>query len=122
MNPNPIQLSLCIPTMNRWEYLKEYLPKYIANPYISEIVICDETGDDILQIQNHSQSKKLKLFQNESKLGAYKNKNKVVSLASHEFVCLMDSDNFADIDYFDAWHRYINNNQIDNLLSRKGSS
>jgi hypothetical protein len=45
--------SLAIPTMDRYdEFLKEYLPKYINNKYISEIVICDENGEGYKKIQD----------------------------------------------------------------------
>jgi hypothetical protein len=101
-------LSLCIPTMNRWQFLKESLPKYLTNPYISEIIICDETGLDIEKIANTFQDPKLKLYKNDVILGAFFNKRRCVSLATNEFVCLMDSDNYAPKEYFDAWLKYLN--------------
>jgi hypothetical protein len=45
------KLSLCIPTKNRWNFLKVNIPKYLENPYINEIVICDENGEDAKMIQ-----------------------------------------------------------------------
>ena len=38
--------SLCIPTMDRFDkFLSRYLPKYLANEYINEIIITDENGN-----------------------------------------------------------------------------
>jgi len=35
--------SLCIPTMDRFDnFLSRYLPKYLANEYVSEVIITDE--------------------------------------------------------------------------------
>ena len=44
--------SLCIPTMDRFDnFLSKYLPKYLENEYINEIVITDENGNDIEKIK-----------------------------------------------------------------------
>ena len=43
--------SLCIPTMDRYDkFLSNYLPKYLDNELISEIIITDENGYDIQKI------------------------------------------------------------------------
>lgn len=101
-------ISLCIPTMKRWDFLKNYLPNYLNNPYIHEIVICDETGEDIKKIQEtYGNFSKLKLYTNEKRLGAFLNKEKVVRLASNEWVCLVDSDNFVSKKYFEGWAKFL---------------
>jgi hypothetical protein len=107
-------LSVCIPTMNRWQYLKESLPKYIDNPHIDEIVICDETGFDALAIRQHySTCGKVKVYINDAPLGAGLNKMNVVSKAKNTWVALLDSDNFADTDYFLTWQTYVDTHGVD---------
>jgi hypothetical protein len=102
------QVSLCIPTKDRWNpFLKINLPKYLENPYIYEIVICDENGNDKAQIEANIPSSRIKIFKNDTCLGPFFNKRKVVSLATLPTVCLMDSDNFAEIDYFNVWSVYL---------------
>lgn len=106
-------LSLCIPTFQRFSFLENNLQLYIDNPHIDEIVICDEDGSDIIKIQEHFPNQpKLKLYKNEQILGTFLNKNKVVSYATHEWICLVDSDNFVPIEYFQAWIEYIQLNEI----------
>lgn len=101
-------LSLCIPTFRRFNFLKNYIQEYLKNPYIDEIVISDEDGTDNALIQEYfSNNPKIKLYQNEHILGTFANKNKVVSYAKNDWVCLMDSDNFAPIEYFESWVKYI---------------
>jgi hypothetical protein len=100
-------LTLCIPTMDRWDFLKDSLPQYLFNPYISEIVICDENGHDAQKIQAAFFDPKIRLYVNSECLGPFRNKRKAVSLASNPFVCLMDSDNFAPLSYFDAWAAWL---------------
>lgn len=108
------KISLCIPTKNRFDtFLSNSLGKYIdflKNGIIDEIVISDETGDDNKKIQNkYGDVDGLKLFSNESILGVLLNKLKVCSYASHEFIALIDSDNFCDEQYFVSVKQYIKN-------------
>ena len=106
--PSPTTLSLCIPTMDRWDFLKVNLPQYLANPYISEIVITDENGHDAEKIRTTFHDPKISVYVNGSRLGGFLNKQRVVSLAKNKFVCLIDSDNFAPLSYFEAWAKYLN--------------
>ena len=59
--------SLCIPTMDRFDtFLSKYLPKYLKNELISEIIIGDENGADVDKINKHfPDNAKLKLFKNQ---------------------------------------------------------
>lgn len=108
-------LSLCIPTKNRWNFLKINLPIYLDNPYIEEIIITDENGEDSEEIQKvYKDNDKIKVFINDKVLGAYLNKRKCVSLAKNDWVCLMDSDNFAPLSYFEAWNTCIKDNKLNN--------
>uniref|UniRef100_A0A6C0K2D2 Methyltransferase FkbM domain-containing protein n=1 Tax=viral metagenome TaxID=1070528 RepID=A0A6C0K2D2_9ZZZZ len=106
------KLSLCIPTMNRWSFLQENLPKYLNNPHIDEIVISDENGADVEKIRETFSNPKLKLFVNEERLGAFFNKEIAVRRASNKWVALIDSDNFAPIPYFEQWIQFIQNNPL----------
>lgn len=103
-----LKVSLCIPTMNRWGFLKTNISQYLENPYVEEIVIADENGQDAAQIQETFKNPKIRVVVNEKQLGPFLNKRKVVSLAKNKFVCLMDSDNFAPVSYFHAWAKYLN--------------
>ncbi len=106
--------SLCIPTMNRFDsFLKENLKKYLKNKYINEIVICDENGEDIRKInEEFPNNDKLKLFINEKRLGPFLNKIKACQKAKNEWLVLMDSDNFADVNYFKTVNNYVLNKNL----------
>jgi hypothetical protein len=112
--------------MNRYDnFLKYFLPIYLKNPLIGEIIISDETGEDAQKIyadaalidpkirlfvneerplNGHSASKK---FSAEDRLGPFRNKLQAAKLATNEWIALIDSDNFADEDYFQVAKTFI---------------
>ena len=113
-----MKLSLCIATMNRWDkFLSNTLPKYLENPYIGEIIISDENGEDAKKIRENITDSRVKVYVNDSRLGAFRNKRKAVSYATFPWVCLMDSDNFAPIEYFHAWRRVFDENNTTMIYS-----
>ena len=109
--------SLCIPTMNRFDtFLGKNLHEYLKNDLISEIIICDETGDDMDKILVEFNSSiitgKMKVFKNEKRLGPFLNKLKCCRLASNTWIALIDSDNFADETYFKVAKKFLESNTV----------
>jgi len=103
--------TLCIPTIDRFDnFLINYLPKYLENELIEEIIITDENGNDIEKIKHSfGHIEKLKLYKNETRLGPFLNKLKACKQAKNEWIVLIDSDNFADKNYFSIAKDYIIN-------------
>ena len=100
--------SLCIPTINRFDsFLIKYIPEYLKNNLIDEIIITDETGEDARKIREHFPYSKIKVFENETKLGPFLNKLKACKLAARQWIALIDSDNFADEVYFETAKQFI---------------
>ena len=96
-----MKYSLCIPTMRRWAFLETYIPQYLENPFIDEIVLVDETGEDFIEISaKYSSEPKIRVYQNEKRLGPFLNKVKCMKCAKNNWICLVDSDNFVDVEYF----------------------
>jgi hypothetical protein len=107
--------SLCIATVDRFDsFLNSNLTKYLTFELIDEIVICCENGNDYLKIKENYQDQKIKVYKNETILGPFLNKLKACKLAKNEWIVLMDSDNFADQDYFRVAEHYIKNNHPSN--------
>jgi glycosyltransferase involved in cell wall biosynthesis len=95
------KISLCIPTMNRYkDYLSTNLPKYLEYDIFDEIIIVDENGLDKYQLdQVYRGNAKVKVYTNDYRLGAFRNKLKCIEKASNEWVFLLDSDNFIGPDF-----------------------
>jgi Glycosyl transferase family 2 len=102
----PVSISVCIPTMRRFSFLKESIPKYLANPHVTELVIVDETGEDYAAITAAFSHSKLRVYRNDTRLGVLKNKLRAASYATSDFIAILDSDNLADVGYFQAFKRF----------------
>lgn len=102
----PIPLTVAIPTMKRFSFLKKSIPEYLNNPNITAVVVCDETGEDIDQIQSQSWGKhpKLRLHRNPKRLGMYYNKRRCLELAPTDWVAVLDSDNIFPEEFFVTLH------------------
>jgi len=112
MSSTNYEFSLVITTYNRFDnFLINNIPKYLNNPYISEIIISDDCSDDYDKLINvYANELKIKIIKQPKNLGALKNKITACTYATKDWICLMDSDNYCDIDYFDALVKYWQSN------------
>jgi len=79
------------------------LPVFLARPEVSEVILCDETGEDAAAaVQAFGTNPKLKIHVNHKRLGIYENKKKVLGFAKG-WVALLDSDNV----FPDEWFEYL---------------
>lgn len=111
-------LTVAIPTMERWSFLKEQLPKYLNDPKVSYVVISDENGRDInimCELEMDS-NMKLRLYQNDTILGVYGNKRQCFLKAPSDWVAVLDSDNYFDSKFFEE---FIKARERDGLISNK---
>jgi len=102
-------LTVAIPTMKRWSFLKESIPIYLNRPEVGEVIICDETGEDVnaISLSSFRSHPKLRLFINDSIQGIYRNKVKCMNLARYRWIALLDSDNYFMDDWFERLNSVI---------------
>lgn len=119
-----INISLCIPTKDRYDtFLSKSLKKYVAfleEGYIQELIISCENGNDYQKILGEYKEllnidSRFRIYKNDKVLGVFLNKLKVCSYATSNYIALIDSDNFADSNYFIEAQKYISNLDKDNL-------
>jgi hypothetical protein len=104
------QLTVAIPTMDRWSrFLEKELPKYLENPSVDYVVVCDENGNDIDAICKTGlvENPKLRLYQNDTVLGVYGNKRQCLLRAPTPWVAVLDSDNTFDEDFFREFQKAV---------------
>lgn len=103
--------SLCIATMDRYDqFLSKFIPKYLENPLIKEIIISDENGKDNEKIKANFLphiGEKIFCFTNDQRLGPFLNKLNALKHSQNHWVSLIDSDNFAPEKYFVEAKKYI---------------
>lgn len=106
-----MSVVVCIPTMCRARpFLLRSVPQYLQMPFVSAVIITDETGEDIAALKEDLPAEvvnntKLHLVCNPTRLGPFANKRRAVELApAGSWVALIDSDNFAPAEtYFQPW-------------------
>ena len=100
-----MKITVAIPTMDRWNFLRGQLPIYLNDPNVSFVVISDENGNDVnvlceLQMDFNP---KFRLYQNDQILGVYGNKRQCFLKAPSDWVAVLDSDNKFGPDFFKAF-------------------
>lgn len=103
-------VSIVVATYRRAELLKLTIPRYLAVPIVQEIVISDDINSGDAEKLRYwlpssglsaEDQNKVKIFGDTgAKLGSYRNKVRAISLATQEWVAIMDSDNFASPEHY----------------------
>lgn len=95
-------LSIAIATMRRWPFLRETLPQMLERPEVGEVILSDETGEDVAEVKKTiwASHPKLRMSVNDSVLGIYENKVKAAKLAKGPWVAILDSDNLFPESWF----------------------
>lgn len=97
--------TVAIPTMRRWSsFLEKSIPQYLEFDLVTNVIVCDETGEDAAAIErspfaNHP---KLKVYTNSKRLGAYSNKRQCIEKSPPGWVAVLDSDNIFSEDFFET--------------------
>lgn len=102
--------TVAIPTMRRWSsFLELSLPQYLNYDLVSNVIVCDETGEDAVAIQTspYAHHPKLKVYTNTKRLGAYLNKRQCIEKSPTEWVAVLDSDNIFSEEFFETAYRAL---------------
>lgn len=99
-------ITLCIPTYNRSKFAIRSFINVIGDDRIDEIIVCDDNSNyecykNLEEEIKKIASPKIKIFRNDSNLGAFLNKYECVKKSSNEWIILIDSDNIIDDKYLE---------------------
>jgi glycosyltransferase involved in cell wall biosynthesis len=88
------KVSVCIPTHNGAAFLEEAIRGVLSQSFqdFELLIVDDGSTDPTLDIARSFSDPRLRVFQNETRLGIPANWNRAVSLARGEFVCLFHQD------------------------------
>jgi len=91
-NPMSPKVSICIPTYNRKDYLKETLDSVFAQIYTDyEVVIVDDGSTDGTEEMIKNSSYKLR-YHKQPNAGDASARNKLIELAEGKYITFIDSD------------------------------
>jgi len=102
------QLSICIPTWNRYELTIDSFSQVYNDERVKNIIIVDDCSDDEIYVKLALMCRymdKVHLYQNDTNLDCYRNKREAVSKATTDYCIVLDSDNEIGIDYLDALYK-----------------
>jgi GT2 family glycosyltransferase len=90
----PVRVSVCIPTYNGATFLAESIQSVLAQTFSEfELLIVDDGSTDAtVDIVRSFSDERVRLYQNEERLGIPKNWNRCLSFARGEFFCLFHQD------------------------------
>ncbi len=94
---NPIKISVIICTFNREKYISEAIDSVLKQTYPNfEIIVIDDASTDNTEqvLTQYKNNPKIKIFKNEQNLGISKSRNRGVSLATGEYIAMLDSDDY----------------------------
>lgn len=104
MDPNQ-KISLCITTYNRVDMTLRSFAQVLDDPRVNDIVVMDDGSTDEISTELYGKLRgmeKVTLFRGRENTGVYQAKKTAISLAFHEWVILLDSDNIIGPDYIDC--------------------
>ena len=111
-------LTIAIPTMDRFSFLRETLPTYLQRPEVARVILCDETGDDekALQSTPFYTHPKLRVIVNNKRLGIYQNKLKCIRESQDTpMVAVLDSDNIFSDEWFEVLSEAVKRHGFDTI-------
>ena len=88
------KVSVCIPTYNRAQYLRESIESVLMQSFSDfELIICDNASvDDTREVVNSFCDDRISYYRNPENLGAFKNINLCLKLAKGEYITIFHDD------------------------------
>jgi len=88
------KISVCIPTYNRSEYLRQCLSSILGQTFSDfEVIVSDNCSTDLTgEIVRSCDATRVVYYRNESNLGAVRNVNRCLELARGDYICILHDD------------------------------
>jgi len=107
---NPL-VSIIIPVYKRLEYLHEAINSAIDQrniDFVYEIiVVCDDPGTQLPQINEYRQIKNLYFYRNRRNLGLYNNSNLAAKIARGRYISFLHDDDILYPDYLSETEKFL---------------
>lgn len=92
MNENPL-VSVLVPTHNRKWLLPRTLESLLTESYKNiEIILVNDAGEDVRDVVDNFNDKRIKYYQNEENKGLAGTRNVAILHSTGDYICLLDDD------------------------------
>lgn len=98
------KISVCVTSWNRFEVTLNSFIKVVDDERVEAVIVVDDNSDMVIykQLEMAVQfNTKIQLYRNYVNLDCFLNKRHAISLATTNWVVILDSDNQIDTDYLD---------------------
>lgn len=117
MNADKIKFSFIIGTLNRANELKYCIKSLLYQTYKElEIIIVDQSDNDLTEKLVKSFDDKRIVYEHVNFRGLSRARNRAISLATGEYICLTDDDAYYDSDYLAALKKHYEKKE-DSIIS-----
>lgn len=117
MKTDLLKVSVIVPIYNVGRYIKECLNSILAQSYTNlEIILVDDcsTDDSRSICQEYAVAdKRIVLFCNDKNSGVSFSRNRALDIASGEYICMIDGDDWVDSKYIELMVEAIEKNNVD---------
>lgn len=105
-------ISICIPLYNKEKYIRRCIDSILNQTYRDfEIIIVDDCSTDN-SINLIPKDNRIKIYKNDKNLGCGANRLKTIQLATGDYYCFIDADDWIEQDYLQNLYNAIQNCDI----------
>ncbi len=108
------KVSVIIPVYNSSKHIIECLDSVIKQTFknLEIILVDDNSTDNSLDIIKSYKDKRIKIIELKENVGAARSRNKGVEVATGDYICFIDSDDFWKLNKIEKQVRFINNKEF----------
>lgn len=108
------KVSVIIPVYNSAKHINECLTSVIKQTYknLEIILVDDKSTDDSVKIIKSYKDKRIRLIESDENVGAALTRNKGVEVATGDYICFLDSDDFWKLNKIEKQVRFIKNKEF----------
>lgn len=113
------KVSVIIPMYNSSKHIEECLESVINQTYknIEIIIVDDASSDNGLKLVKRIKDNRIKIIESKENVGAAIARNKGIELASGDYICFLDSDDYWVLDKLEKQLEFIENNNYTFIYS-----
>lgn len=118
-------VSICVPTFNNEKYIRQCLDSILVQSYKNlEIIVSDNASTDgtAAILQEYADKHKIRLYLNKINIGAGANFNKLISIATGEYIAIYHSDDIYEKTIVEESVELISQDEEIGLVGTMGSA